>query len=205
MNYGKERLTQDQRMNLVLENVAEIGLLVGFLLNEGSFPKVDLDLSSEDVSQAIIKWAKEFEEKYEGPEFDFSNGVPELGNPEGYLDAIDNFTEVKMRDQGWLTAEYLSAKERFWNKENLRWTCPNECEVSYVLVCGGDLGNPDSPNHYFQMLTDGTYTNRFTDGTVEVPAECHEHADAGCGSEPICPECRSVCVKEKIYSIVSSN
>ncbi|OMF76727.1 hypothetical protein [Paenibacillus glucanolyticus] len=78
------------------------------------------------------------------------------------------------------------------------WVCPNECEISHVLVCGGDLGDPNAPNQYFQMQLDGTYMDRFSDGTTGVPNECFEHADGGCGTEPICPECRTVCVDKEI-------
>lgn len=76
--------------------------------------------------------------------------------------------------------------------------CPNECEISHVLVCGGDLGNLEAPNQYFQMQLDGIYTNRFSDGLSGVPNECFEHADGGCGAEPICPECRSQCLDKKM-------
>lgn len=108
---------QDVQMNMVLENVAEIGMMIGVLLSQGFFPKIDLDLSSTDVSQAIIGWAKEFEQKYSGPEFNFDE-VHELGYPIGYLEAIDNFTDLKMREAGWLTPEYIVAKGRFWNAES---------------------------------------------------------------------------------------
>ncbi len=75
------------------------------------------------------------------------------------------------------------------------WNCPNGCEINHVLVCGGDLGNPDDPNQYFQMKLDGTYTNVFSDGSLGVPEECHEHADGGCCTEPTCPVCYAICIK----------
>lgn len=37
----------------------------------------------------------------------------------------------------------------------IEWACPNECEISHVLVCGGDFGNTEVPNQYFQMQLDG--------------------------------------------------
>ncbi|MBD7970262.1 hypothetical protein [Paenibacillus gallinarum] len=117
MTHGKEKLTQEQRETLLHENIAEIGTLVGCLISSGAFPKSDLDVPSTDVSQSIISWAKEFEDKYQGPDFDYSKGVPELGNPAGYLDAIDHFTELKMREAKWLTEDYMNDKNRFWNME----------------------------------------------------------------------------------------
>lgn len=75
-----------------------------------------------------------------------------------------------------------------------QWSCPNGCEIDHVLVCGGELGNADGPNIYFQMKTDGTYTDLFMNGTPGVPVECHDHANGGCCKEPICPECRAECV-----------
>ncbi|RRJ54969.1 hypothetical protein EHV15_35970 [Paenibacillus oralis] len=75
-----------------------------------------------------------------------------------------------------------------------QWACPNGCEIDYVLVCGGDLGNADRSNVYFQMKLDGTYTDLFQDGALGVPAECHEHANGGCCKEPYCPECRVECI-----------
>ncbi|MGV2887510.1 hypothetical protein [Paenibacillus taichungensis] len=75
-----------------------------------------------------------------------------------------------------------------------QWACPNGCEIEHVLVCGGDLGNADGPNVYFQMKLDGTYTELFQNGSRGVPDECHDHADGGCCKEPHCPECRAECV-----------
>lgn len=115
MKHGKERLTQEQRGALVQENIAEMGMMIGGLMRGGDFPKSDLDVSSTDVSQCIISWAKEFEDKYQGPDFDYSKGVPELGNPAGYIEAIDNFTDLKMREASWLTQEYVNDKNRFWH------------------------------------------------------------------------------------------
>lgn len=73
------------------------------------------------------------------------------------------------------------------------WTCPNECEINHVLVCGGDIGSKDDSNIYFIMNLDGTYSNQLRDGTYGVPDECYDHADGGCCLEPICPECLTVC------------
>lgn len=115
MTHGKEKLTQEQRETLVHENISEIGKLVGYLISSGAFPQSNLDVSSTEVNQYIISWAKEFEDKYQGPDFDYSKGVPELGNPAGYLDAIDHFTELKMRESNWLTEEYINDKNRFWH------------------------------------------------------------------------------------------
>lgn len=83
------------------------------------------------------------------------------------------------------------------DKNVVLWCCPVACEIDHVLVCGGDLGNPLSGNIYFQMELDGTYTNLHSDGAVGVLQECFEHADGGCCMEPICPECRSACVKNE--------
>ncbi|KQY83747.1 hypothetical protein ASD24_29510 [Paenibacillus sp. Root52] len=77
----------------------------------------------------------------------------------------------------------------------VEWVCPNQCEIDHVLVCGGDSEGLDTTNTYFQMALDGTYTNFFSDGTSGVPNDCFEHADGGCCTEPICPECRSDCVQ----------
>ncbi|WP_145142242.1 hypothetical protein [Paenibacillus sp. Y412MC10] len=112
--HGKERLTPELREAMVQENIAEIAMTVGHLISTGAFPKDELSLGTDEVSHNIITWAKEFEQKYEGPDFDYSKGVPELGNPEGYIDAIDNFTDLKLRDAGWLTDEYIADKGRFW-------------------------------------------------------------------------------------------
>ncbi|MGG4106740.1 hypothetical protein AAXB25_22840 [Paenibacillus lautus] len=115
MYNGKERLTQEQRMELVHENIAEMGMTIGHLIAEGAIPKSDLDISTTDISQAIIVWAKEFEEKYEGPDFEYTKGYPEIGNPETYIEAIDNFTDIKLKEAGWITEEYIAHKGRFWN------------------------------------------------------------------------------------------
>lgn len=76
------------------------------------------------------------------------------------------------------------------------WVCPNGCEIDHVLVCGGPASaeDPDSPNIYFQMKLDETYTDLFADGTSGVRREAHEHADGGCCNEPYCPDCQSICV-----------
>lgn len=198
MTNHQEQITKEQHIGLVQENISEIAMMIGCLTRGGEFPKNTLDIPSSDINQCIISWAQEFEDKYQGPDFDYSKGVPELGNPLGYLDAIDNFTDLKMRNAGWLTDTYIADKGRFWNKPTVKWTCPNECDISHVLVCGGDLGNPDDPNHYFQMKLDGTYTNHFSDGSPGVPEECFEHADGDCGNEPCCPECRAVCVDKEM-------
>lgn len=80
----------------------------------------------------------------------------------------------------------------------VQWACPNGCDIEHVLICGGDLGNPDGPNNYFLMGLDGTYTNLFSDGSRGVPDICHEHADGGCCMEPNCPECLAECVISEI-------
>jgi hypothetical protein len=113
--HGKEKLTQEQRANLVHENIAEIAMSVGHLIGAGALPKQELDLGTDQISTEIVKWAHEFEDKYEGPDFDYEKGVPELGNPVGYLDAIDNFTDLKLKENGWLTREYINDAGRFWN------------------------------------------------------------------------------------------
>ncbi|MGC6586185.1 hypothetical protein ACPV3A_14605 [Paenibacillus sp. Dod16] len=115
LTHGKERLTQEQRDALVQENIAEMGMFIGALIREGQFLKSDLDVPSLEVSKHIMSWAKEFEDKYQGPDFDYGKGIPELGDPAGYLDAIDNFTDLKMREAGWLTEEYINDEERFWH------------------------------------------------------------------------------------------
>ncbi|MGG3278973.1 hypothetical protein [Paenibacillus solani] len=115
MSHGKERLTQKQRINFVNENIAEMGMIIGYLIAEGAFPQSDLDISTTDISQAIIIWAKEFEDKYEGPDFDYRKGYPEIGNPQTYIEAIDNFTDLKLKEAGWITEEYILQKGRFWN------------------------------------------------------------------------------------------
>ena len=86
-----------------------------FSYRYGRAPITDLDLSSTDISQKVISWAKEFEDKYEGSDYDFYQSITELGKPDGYLDAIDNFTDLKLRDAGWLTEEYILDSGRFWN------------------------------------------------------------------------------------------
>jgi hypothetical protein len=79
-----------------------------------------------------------------------------------------------------------------------RWVCSQGCEIETVLVCGGDLGDPDSPNIYFHMNLDGTYTQQFADGTIGVEVDCHVHADEGCSMEPQCPECFLLCRQEDV-------
>ncbi|KQY83746.1 hypothetical protein ASD24_29505 [Paenibacillus sp. Root52] len=105
-----------------------MGVIVGNLIGEGSFPKCDLDIPSSTLSQSIITWAKEFENKYQGPDFDYSAGILELGNPEGYLDAIDHFTEVKLREMGWLTETYINDENRFWHGMEF------EVDVEYLVT-----------------------------------------------------------------------
>lgn len=84
-------------------------------------------------------------------------------------------------------------------KQTEQWTCPDNCEIDYVLVCGGDLGDPDGPNVNFRMGLDGAYTDQFEDGSAPVPKECFDHADGcGCSLEPICPECRKVCLSLEV-------
>jgi hypothetical protein len=78
------------------------------------------------------------------------------------------------------------------------WKCPDDCEIDHVLVCGGDLGDAETQNKYFQMKLDGAYTNLNEDGSLGVPTECHEHADGGCCTEPICPVCGAHCVRGTI-------
>lgn len=77
------------------------------------------------------------------------------------------------------------------------WKCPNGCEIEHVLVCGGNSipDNPDSPNIYFLATLEGEYTNMFYDGSIGVPQECYDHADAGCAMEPQCPECLEYAVE----------
>lgn len=78
-----------------------------------------------------------------------------------------------------------------------KWVCPNGCETDVVLVCGGNPypdADIDDPDVMFQMTTEGDYTNRFADGTIGVPKECHEFADGGDCMEPICPYCQALCI-----------
>jgi hypothetical protein len=86
----------------------------------------------------------------------------------------------------------------------VKWQCPNGCQMAYVLVCGGpsSYDDPDAPNMYFRMRLDGTYTNLFADGTPGVPSDAHEHADGGCCTEPYCPECLSECVQISVKEAV---
>ncbi|MGN7309100.1 hypothetical protein ACTHQ2_24465, partial [Bacillus subtilis] len=76
MTNGKEKMTQEERTELVQENIAEIGMMIGYLTRGGEFPKNTLDIPSSDVNPCIISWAQEFEDKYQGPDFDYSKGVP---------------------------------------------------------------------------------------------------------------------------------
>ncbi|MEX3617798.1 hypothetical protein [Paenibacillus glucanolyticus] len=108
-------ISQQEREAMIQENIAEIGMMIGFLIATDALPKTDLDLSSTDISQKVISWAKEFEDKYEGSDYVFYHAITELGKPDGYLDAIDNFTDLKLREAGWLTKEYISDSGRFWN------------------------------------------------------------------------------------------
>ena len=68
------------------------------------------------------------------------------------------------------------------------WKCPNGCDIEHVLVCGGNL-EENEPNVYFQMTLGDDYTNRFADGTTGVKQHHYDHADGGCGTEPVCPKC----------------
>lgn len=96
----------DDKLILVQENIAEIGMTVGCLIADGSLPKSKLDIPSSDIAAAIVKWAHEFEDQYGRHAPDWYENLPEIGNPLGYLDAIDNFTELKLYREGWLTEEY---------------------------------------------------------------------------------------------------
>jgi hypothetical protein len=109
------RVSQQEPEAMIQENIAQIGMMIGFLIATDASPHTDLDLSSTDISQKVISWAKEFEDKYEGSDYDFYQSITELGKPDGYLDAIDNFTDLKLRDAGWLTEEYILDSGRFWN------------------------------------------------------------------------------------------
>lgn len=117
MNNNEETLTtQEKRMEMVYDNIAEMGMMIGSLVERGAIPKSELDLDSVDIRQAVISWAKEFEDRFDGGiDFDYSTGYPEIGNPETYLEAIDNYTDLKPKEAGWLTEEYMAHKGRFWN------------------------------------------------------------------------------------------
>ncbi|OMF76730.1 hypothetical protein [Paenibacillus glucanolyticus] len=131
LTHGKERLSQEQRDALVQQNIAEMGMFIGGLIREGQFPQSDLDVSSSVISHSIMSWAKEFEDKYQGPDFDYGKGIPELGDPAGYLDAIDNFTDLKMREAGWLTEEYINDEKRFWH--NMEYYVDIEFRVTRTI------------------------------------------------------------------------
>lgn len=100
--------------SLVHENIAEIGMLVGFLISSGALPKYELDLPSDTISAAITKWGIEFEKQYGKHAPDWYQAIPELGNPIGYMDAIDNFTTKKLFGEDWLTDEYVKSLEADW-------------------------------------------------------------------------------------------
>lgn len=103
------------KQDLIEENIAEMAMTVGSLIAEGYFPKQALELSSSEIAQAVIQWAKEFEDRFEGPHIDYSQ-ISEIGNPLGYIDAIDNFTDLKLKEQAWVTSEYTQQPARFWNR-----------------------------------------------------------------------------------------
>lgn len=88
-------------MNKVQENIAEISMYIGCMIAYGKIPKKDMDLSSSEMSEKITQWAYEFEEKYGHVNFHNTDSVSELGNVIGYLDAIDSYTEIKCRENGW--------------------------------------------------------------------------------------------------------
>lgn len=96
---------------LVQENIAEIGMTVGCLIENGTLPKAELDIPSNTLSVAIIKWANEFEDQYGRHAPDWFEQLPEIGNPLGYLDAIDNFTYKQLHSYGWLTEEFSKSLE----------------------------------------------------------------------------------------------
>ncbi|MEN1990292.1 hypothetical protein [Paenibacillus hubeiensis] len=117
--FGKDQLTTEQREALLHQNIAEIGQTVGVLISIGVLPKCELDLPTEVISENIVLWAKEFEDRFSGPKFDYEIHGADIGWPLGYIDAIDNFTDLKLREANWLTADYTNDESRFWNQE--RW------------------------------------------------------------------------------------
>ncbi|MGG0939215.1 hypothetical protein ABHN11_24690 [Brevibacillus centrosporus] len=99
----------------VQENIAEIAMYVGSLIAEGKIDQKELGISSMELSYQIIQWAEEFEEQYASKVIDKDPSGYEqfdvLGNPFGYPDAIDNYTEKKCKEQGWMTDQILSPKK----------------------------------------------------------------------------------------------
>lgn len=80
--------------------------------------------------------------------------------------------------------------------------CPNGCEITEGVVCGGGTphfnhGNtdPDVPNVYFYMdLASGELTRKlFSKLDFELTeqdwADMHDHAEGGCCDEGQCPVC----------------
>ncbi|MFX3643328.1 MAG: hypothetical protein ACE3L7_32550 [Candidatus Pristimantibacillus sp.] len=116
MTNSNETLTPEKRMNMVHENIAEMGMMIGALIEGNSIPQQEFDLDSVDIRQAVIVWAKEFEDKFDGGiDFDYPKGYPEIGNPETYIEAINNYTDLKLKEAGWLSEEYIAHEGRFWN------------------------------------------------------------------------------------------
>lgn len=128
---GQELLTQKELNTLVNENIAEIGMKVGHLISEGYLLKRSKGLSSSDIAMIIIEWANEFTEKYQAPQSDWEKSIPELGNPLGYLDAINNFTDLKLKNLKWLSDPYINDSARFWN--NIEFLVEVEMTVTRTL------------------------------------------------------------------------
>jgi hypothetical protein len=90
-------------MGNLIEHVVEMSLIVGMYLERGKINKEQLDLSSTDIVFAVHDWAKEFEERYASADFTLVSysQYEELGNPVGYLAAIDAFVDIKCEQVGW--------------------------------------------------------------------------------------------------------
>ncbi|QSF43496.1 hypothetical protein [Paenibacillus tianjinensis] len=90
-------------MNKIEENIAEIALYVGSMMSNGDIDKQELDISSTEMCEEIVKWGSEFEVNYGDTDLFQEEGVIDgLGNVFGYLDAIDKFTDIKVKEVGWV-------------------------------------------------------------------------------------------------------
>ncbi|WP_422661805.1 hypothetical protein ACK8P5_25965 (plasmid) [Paenibacillus sp. EC2-1] len=125
-NIGKSTAQVLQEEQSIKENIAEIGMNVGYLIASGSIPKNELDLPTTEMSSNIALWAAEFESIITKEGFMYSE-CSELGDPQGYIDAIDNFTDLKLKEKGWLSEHYRNASHRFWNMI----PCP-KCGAKYT-------------------------------------------------------------------------